>query len=62
MQSPTPNQIKLARQAAGHTQKKAADLVYRSAAQRWQEWEAGTHRMDPAVFELYLIKTGQRIS
>jgi len=29
-------------------------LVYRSAAQRWQEWEAGTHRMDPAVFELYL--------
>jgi len=59
MHHPTPEQIKLARQAAGHDQKKAAQTVHRAAQQRWSEWEAGVHRMDPAIFELYLIKTGQ---
>ena len=60
MQSPTPKEIRQARAAANHTQKKAAQVVHRAAAQRWGEWETGTHRMDPAVFELYLLKTGQK--
>ena len=59
MNPPTTEQIRAARKLAGQTQKQAAQVVYRAAFQRWQEWETGTHRMDPAVFELYLIKTGQ---
>ncbi len=55
--NPAPNAIRAARLAAGLTQAEAAALVY--AAQRsWQDWEAGRRRMHPAIFELFLIKTG----
>ena len=60
VEPPSPASIKEARKKAGHTYDEAASVVYRAAPQRWAEWETGRHRMDPAVFELYLIKTGQR--
>lgn len=44
-----------ARQQAGHTQTQAAAMVYRKL-RTWQDWEGGKP-IDPAVFELYLIKT-----
>jgi len=50
--------VRWARAEAGLTQAQAAALVYRSAPSRWAEWEAGTHRMDAAVFELFCRKTG----
>ena len=56
--SPTPAKILAARKAAGHTQQQAAETVHRADSARWREWESGRHRMDPAVWELYLIKTG----
>lgn len=53
----TPAQVRAAREAAGHTQSQAAALVYRRL-RTWQDWEGGKP-IDPAVFELYLIRTGQ---
>ena len=58
MTHPTPSQIRDARQAANLTQVAAGALVYH-ARRSWQDWELGQRPMDPAVFELLLIKTGQ---
>jgi len=56
---PTTANIRAARMNAKHTQQQAAEVVYRAADSRWREWESGRHRMDMAVWELYLIKTNQ---
>lgn len=63
MDSPTPEQVREARQAAELTQAAAAALLYKPA-RSWQNWErpieSPEHRtMDPALFELFLIKSGQ---
>lgn len=55
----TPAQVRAAREEIGHTQTEAAALVYRTM-RAWQDWESGARNIDPAAFELYLIKTGQR--
>ena len=57
MDHPTPEEIKAARLRAGQTQQKAAETVHRSDSARWREWESGKHKMDKAVWELYLTKT-----
>ena len=59
---PAPHEIRAARAAAELTQTAAAALIYKSL-NAWQYWEASPeskmHRtMDPAYFELFLIKTG----
>lgn len=56
--APTPAQVLAARKAAVLTQEQAGALVYHSR-RAWQNWELGTRDMDPAVFELFQIKTGQ---
>lgn len=53
--NPPPESIRAAREAAGLTQTEAADLVH-STLRRWQEWEAGVHRMHPGLWELFGIK------
>ena len=53
---PTPAQIKRARAAAGLTQGAAAELVYKNI-RTWQAWEGGENPMEPAFFELFLLKT-----
>jgi DNA-binding transcriptional regulator YiaG len=58
MQNPTPEQVKAARTAAGHSQTQAADTIYKGL-RTWQQWEKGERAMDPALFELYCLKTGQ---
>ena len=55
---PTPEQVLEAREAAGLTQKQAAELVHRVAAKRWSEWERGTTHMQADAWELFLLKTG----
>lgn len=60
MTSPDPSEIRAARAAAGHSQAAAAAVVY-VARITWQCWELGTRAMPPGLFELYLIKTGQKI-
>jgi len=31
--------------------------VVHSTGRRWREWEAGDHRMPPASWELFLLRT-----
>jgi DNA-binding transcriptional regulator YiaG len=51
-------EIKAARHAAGLTQKQAMQIVG-TTIDSWQNWEQGRFAMDPALFELFLLKTGQ---
>lgn len=63
--TPTPDEIRAAREAVGYTQTQAAQLIY-STLRSWQEWEVtptdgstAGRRMHPGLFELFLLKTGQ---
>lgn len=56
--NPTPAEIRRAREAAELTQSAAADVVY-ATKNGWAQWEAGTRKMHPASFELFLLKTEQ---
>ena len=55
--NPTPQKIKKTRLDAGLTQTQASELIYKKC-RSWQQWESGDRKMDPALFELFLIKTG----
>ena len=54
--NPAPEAIRAGREAASLTQTDAATLVH-STLRRWQEWEAGKHRMHPGLWELFKLKT-----
>lgn len=54
--SPQPIEVRRARVKAKQTQAEAAGVVH-STARRWREWEAGDHKMPPATWELYLLRT-----
>lgn len=56
---PAPEAVKHARLESGMSQKQAAELVHLSGYQRWAEYERGTHAMDLARWELFLLLTGQ---
>ena len=60
--SPTPEQIRQARERAGLTQQQAAELIYRTHLQRWSEFERGEYAMSPSDWELFLVKTNQHPS
>ncbi|GLK78068.1 hypothetical protein GCM10008171_33220 [Methylopila jiangsuensis] len=60
--TPTPEQIKAAREAVGLTQKQAADLV-QASSRAWQNWEAPVgspegRAMRPALWEMFRAKAG----
>lgn len=57
--TPTPAQILEARKAAGLTQTQAAAVIY-GTLRAWQDWEGGQRKMNPALLELFELKTGQR--
>ena len=57
---PTTAEIKAMRSLCGLTQQKAAELVHRADGARWREWESGKYQIDMAVWELFLVKTGNR--
>lgn len=61
--SPTPAEIRAAREHAGLTQTEAAAKI-RGSLRAWQNYESAENepehrRMHPGLFELFLIKTGQ---
>lgn len=56
---PDKAEIRRARVLAGLTQSESAALVGLSHGSRWTEYEAGSHPIDPARWELYLYKVGQ---
>lgn len=60
LQDPTPAAILKARTKAELSQPQAAALVHLSHAIRWSEYERGVHNMSMAMWELFLLKTGQR--
>lgn len=53
--SPTADQVRAARLAAGHSTAEAAALVHMDA-RSWRYYEQGARAMHPAVWELYRIK------
>lgn len=53
---PTPGQIRLARMTYGLTVDAASAVVYRTAS-AWTQYENGVRPMDPALWELFRIKT-----
>lgn len=55
MNNPTPELIKQTRKEANLTQTKAAELIYKQR-RGWAQYEAGDRKMDPAYWELFLIK------
>ena len=56
--TPTADEITTTRQAAGLTQAKSAHLVH-VAIGTWKQYEAGTRTPHVALWELYLLKSGQ---
>jgi len=61
--TPSPVEIRAARESVGLSQTKAAALVHASL-RAWQQWEATegskSHRdMHPAFWELFLVKIGR---
>jgi DNA-binding transcriptional regulator YiaG len=57
-QTPTPAEIRAARESAGKTQAQAAALVY-GTVRTWEDWEGGRRRMPAAALELFMLKVGQ---
>lgn len=59
---PSITEIKAARAAAALSPAEAAAVVYRTQ-RNWEQWEevgtVNSRKMDPAIFELFLIKTRQ---
>jgi DNA-binding transcriptional regulator YiaG len=53
--SPSREQIRAARKAAGLTQTQAAELIY-AGLRTWQDWEAGVASMHPGLWELFRLK------
>ncbi|MBA9846761.1 XRE family transcriptional regulator [Ralstonia pickettii] len=56
--NPPPAEIKAARLRAGISQAAAARLVYKTT-RAWELWEGGLRRMDPAFWELFLIRISE---
>lgn len=59
IQTPSPEQISAARQAAGLSQAQAAELVGLGDKTRWSEYERGGRVPDAARWALFLLATGQ---
>ena len=58
MKQPTPADVKSARIAAGLTQTRAAAVIHKKLL-AWQRYESGDRSMDCALYELFMLKTGQ---
>ncbi len=56
---PTSEELRIIRRTAGISQSKAASLVYLGDARRWSEYETGKRNIEPARFELFMIKIGR---
>ena len=57
--SPTPAEVRKAREKAGLTQAEAGELIGASM-RAWQNWEYGKRNMPAAKWELWLIKINQK--
>lgn len=53
--TPTPAEIRAAREAAGLTQQEAGELIHGSR-RAWQDYESGARKMHPGLWELFMAK------
>ena len=65
MRSPTPEEVRLARENADLTQQQAGELIYKDES-AWRRYETAKSKksargMELAYFELFLLKTGQEL-
>ncbi len=56
MKSPTPEDVRKAREEVGLTQTEAAERIWMSL-RAWQDWEAGKRKMLPVVFWAFQERT-----
>jgi DNA-binding transcriptional regulator YiaG len=56
---PTPDNLRQLREETHLSQKAVALLIHLSAFNRVSDWERERHPIDPARWELLLIKTGR---
>lgn len=56
--TPTPDQVRASRAAAGLTQAQAAALV-RVTPRAWQAWERGQNPMPPTAWLLWRLLVGE---
>jgi hypothetical protein len=59
MNYPTADEVRAARALAGLTQQQAIELIHQAGNRTWRAYEAGTMRMHPSSWELFLLKTNQ---
>jgi len=57
MKSPTPKQVKKAREAAGLTKEQAANKIFSESYRTWQNYELGDRIMHPAIWWCFLERT-----
>jgi DNA-binding transcriptional regulator YiaG len=55
--TPSCEEVKALRRAARVSQSKAAALVHLKSARLWSAYERGERHIDPARWELFLVKT-----
>jgi DNA-binding transcriptional regulator YiaG len=58
---PHPDEIRAARTAAGLSRADAAVLIYRSK-RGWEKFESGERKMDPVLWESWLLKVSQKVA
>lgn len=56
--NPTPAEVIAGRERAQLTQQEAGEVI-RGTLRAWQNYEDGSRRMHPGLWELFRIKTGQ---
>ena len=59
MPEPSPDLLRELRESEGLSQSALAQLVYLSGPSRVSDWEHSKHPIDPARWELFLIKIGR---
>jgi len=59
LKQPSPALITGMRISAGLTQAQAAEMVHLGSFKRWSEYERGVQAIDPARWELFVIKCGE---
>lgn len=60
-ETPTPDQVRAAREAAGLTQREAGELIW-VTADAWRQWESGIRRMMPVAWWAFNKRAAARRS
>lgn len=58
LHAPAPEDVKMTRVAAGHTQVQAAAAIGLQRWQTWSDYEGGKHQMPALSWTWYLLATG----